>query len=88
MCITSKARKVRSDAITGEEIQRFCHESQWGGRIDTLKLSKQQVIVDQPKGGFEYEPIRSYQYTVKEMYSYFKESEYGDRQRSSNSRRN
>ena len=88
LCITSKSRKVRSDAITGEEIQRFCHESQWGGRIDTLKLAKQQVIVDQPRGGFEYEPTRSYQFTVKEMYSYFKESEYGDRQRNSNGGRN
>ena len=88
LCITSKSRKVRRDAITGEEIQRFCHESQWGGRIDTLKLAKQQVIVDQPRGGFEYEPMRSYQYTVKEMYCYFKESEYGERQRNSNGGRN
>ena len=36
-CFSSKSRKVRCDAITGEEIQRFCHESQWVGRIDTLK---------------------------------------------------
>ena len=86
--IASKARKVRSDMITGEEVQRFCHESQWGGRVDTLKLSRQSVIVAQPRGGFEYEPIRSYQYTVQEMYSHFKETEYGARQRNSNSGRN
>ena len=85
---SSKSRKVRCDAITGEEIQRFCHESQWGGRIDTLKLAKQPVIVEQPRGGFEYEAMRSYQYTVNEMYTYFKESEYGARQRVSNNGRN
>jgi hypothetical protein len=73
--------------ITGDEVQRFCHESHWGGRIDTLKLSRQGVIVDQPKGGFEYEPMRSYQYTVKEMYHQFKISEYGERQRISNNGR-
>ena len=39
--ISSKARKVRSDMITGEEVQRFCHESQKGGRVDTIKLSRQ-----------------------------------------------
>ena len=78
-CISSRSRKVRKDTITGVEIQRFCHESQWGGRIDTSKLSKQSVIVDQPGGGCEYEPIRSYQYTVTEMYAHFKESEYGAR---------
>lgn len=87
-CISSRSRKIRIDTITGEEIQRFCHESQWGGRIDTLKLSKQSIIVDQPGGGCEYEPIRSYQYTVSEMYSYFKESEYGTRQRNNNGGRN
>ena len=86
--ISSRSRKVRSDAITGEEIQRFCHESQWGGRIDTLKLSKQSVIVNQPGGGCEYEPVRSYQYTVNEMYTHFKDSEYGARQRNSNNGRN
>jgi hypothetical protein len=85
---SSKARKVRSDIITGEEVQRFCHESQWGGRIDTLKLSRQSVIIEQPRGGFEYEPIRSYQYTVQEMYSHFKDTEYGARQRNSNNGRN
>ena len=45
-CFSSKSRKVRCDAIAGEEIQRFCHESQWGGRIDTLKLAKQPVLVE------------------------------------------
>ena len=72
-CISSRSRKVRIDTITGEEIQRFCHESQWGGRIDTSKLLRQSVIVDQPGGGCEYEPVRSYQYTVNEMYSHFEE---------------
>lgn len=87
-CFLSKSRKVRTDAITGEIIQSFCHHSQWGGRVDTLKLAKQPVIVEQPRGGFEYEPMRSYQYTPKEMYTQFKESEYGARQRNSNNGRN
>ena len=86
--ISSRSRKVRSDALTGVEIQRFCHESQWGGRIDTLKLSRQSVIVNQPGGGCEYEPVRSYQFTVNEMYTHFKDSEYGARQRNGNSGRN
>ena len=68
-------------------MQRFCHESLWGGRLDTLKLSKQQVMIEQPLGGFQYESVRSYQYTVKEMYSHFKSSEYGARQRLENSNR-
>ena len=46
------------------------------------------VIVEQPEGGFEYEPMRSYQFTVKEMYSQFKESEYGAELRISNNGRN
>ena len=32
---SSKFRKVRDYMITGNEIQRFCHESHWGGRINT-----------------------------------------------------
>ena len=36
--ISRKFKKTRSDLITGVEVQRFCHESQWGGRLDTLKL--------------------------------------------------
>ena len=85
--ISRKFRKTRSDLITGVEVQRFCHESQWGGRLDTLKLSKQQVMIEQPLGGFQYESVRSYQYTVAEMYSHFKSSEYGARQRLENSNR-
>ena len=61
---------------------------QWGGRIDTLKLSRQSVIVDQPGGGCEYDPVRSYQFTVNEMYTHYKDSEYGARQRNGNSGRN
>ena len=56
---------------------------QWGGLIDTRKLVKQQVTIDQPRGGFEYEPMRSYQYTVKDMYVVC-----GNRQRNSNGGRN
>jgi DNA polymerase sigma len=67
-CFLCKSRKRRFDFITGEEIQCFCHNSQWGGRVDTCKLAKHPVIVEQPRGGFEYEPMRSYQYKVKEMY--------------------
>ena len=36
----------------------------------------------------QVKPIRSYQYTVQEMYCHFKENEYGARQRNSNSGRN
>jgi hypothetical protein len=79
-----KRRKTRFDVINGVEVQRFCHESQWGGRVDTLKLSKMQVIIEQPLGGFEYESVRSYQYSVTEMYTEFKKSEYGIRQRNAN----
>ena len=56
--ISRKFRKTRSDLINGVEVQRFCHESQWGGRLDTLKLSKQQVMIEQPLGGFQYESVR------------------------------
>ena len=85
--ISRKFRKTRCDQITGVEIQRFCHESQWGGRLDTLKLSKQQIVIEQPLGGYEYESIKSYQYTVPEMYKHFKETEYGHRQRMCNNGR-
>ena len=85
--ISRKFRKTRSDQITGVEVQRFCHESQWGGRLDTLKLFRQQIVIEQPLGGFEYESIKSYQYTIPEMYKHFKESEYGHRQRLANNNR-
>jgi hypothetical protein len=81
--LLSKTRKVRKDNLPRGPIQRFCHYSPWGGRVDTCKLAKQPVIVEQPEGGFEYEPMRSYQFTVKEMYSQFKESEYGAELRTS-----
>jgi hypothetical protein len=87
-CFLCKSRKRRFDCITGEEIQCFCHNSQWGGRVDACKLAKHPVIVEQPRGDFEYEPMRSYQCTVKEMYTHFKESEYGARQRNNNKGRN
>jgi hypothetical protein len=83
--ISRKFRKTRCDQITGVEVQRFCHESQWGGRLDTLKLSRQQIVIEQPLGGFQYESIKSYQYTVPEMYKHFKE--YGHRQRLANNSR-
>jgi hypothetical protein len=70
--ISRKFRKTRCDQITGVEVQRFCHESQWGGRLDTLKLSRQQIVIEQPLGGFQYD---------------FKESEYGHRQRLANNNR-
>ena len=46
------------------------------------------MIFDQLGGGCEYEPVRSYQFTVNEMYTYFKNSEYGARQINGNSGRN
>ena len=72
---SSKRRKLRCDRINGKEVQLFCHESPWGGRVDTLKLSKQQVLLEQPMGGHEYETIRSYQYSVKEMHGKSKRSQ-------------
>jgi hypothetical protein len=56
--------------IDGKEIQKFCYESPWGGRLDTLKLLRQQVIIEQPSGGLEYESVRSHQYNLTEMYSW------------------
>ena len=44
-------------------------------------------MIEQPLGGFQYESIRSYQYTITEMYSHFKSSEYGTRQLLENSKR-
>lgn len=86
-CYAYIDRKKRTDMILGDEVQRFCHESQWGGRVDTLKLNKEQAIIPQPLGGFEYETIRSFQYSIKEMYAYFIDSEYGVRQRALNKER-
>lgn len=65
-------------------MQQFCHYSPWGGRVDTVKLSRQQVLLEQPDGGHEYETVRSFQYPVTEMYEQFMKSEYGERQRTEN----
>ena len=81
---SSKRRKLRIDKIDATEVQLFCHYSSWGGRVDTLKLSRQQVLVLQPNGEYEYEAVRSYQYTVREMYTQFIKSDYGARQRLKN----
>ena len=50
-----KNRKLRRDNIKGSKVQLFCHFSPWGGRVDTLKLSRQQLLLPQPDGGFDYE---------------------------------
>jgi hypothetical protein len=81
---SSKRRKLRIDNIDATEVQLFCHDSSWGGRVDTLKLSRQQVLVLQPNAEYEYEAVRSYQYTVREMYAQFIKSDYGARQRLKN----
>jgi hypothetical protein len=47
---SAKEIKVRSDMI---KTQLFCHNSPFGGRVDTSKLSKHPVIVEQPSVGFE-----------------------------------
>jgi hypothetical protein len=85
--ISRKFREKRRDEITGVEMQRFMHGSPWGWRIVTHKISKHQILVEQPLGGFEYESVRSYQYSVKEMYHHFKLSEYGVRQRAAHNNR-
>jgi hypothetical protein len=85
--ICRKFREKRRDEIAGVEMQRFMHESPWGGRIDTQKISKHQILAEQTLGGFEYESVRSYQYSVKEMYHHFKLSEYGVRQRAAHNNR-
>jgi hypothetical protein len=64
---SAKVRKERFDAIPSDTIQEFCHVSQLGGRVDTCKLNRQPVIVQQPKGGYQYEPRRSYQYIVSHV---------------------
>jgi hypothetical protein len=81
---SAKRRKLRDDNIDSVEVQGFCHHSPWGGRVDTLKLARQQVLVQQPHGVYEYEAVRSYQYTVREMHAQFIKSEYGARQRLKN----
>lgn len=84
---SSQSRKLRSDRVSGKEVQLFCHESPWGGRVDTLRLSRQQVLLEQPLGGFEYETVRSFQYTITEMHEQFIKSEYGGRQKIENNGR-
>jgi hypothetical protein len=76
--------RVRMYRYSGATVQGFCHHSPWGGRVDTLKLARQQVLVQQPHGVYEYEAVRSYQYTVREMHAQFIKSEYGARQRLKN----
>ena len=80
----AKEIKVRSDMINGEQTQLYCHSSPFDGRVDTSKLSKHPVIVEQPRGGFEYEPVRSYQFSAKETYYQFIKSDYGTRQQNDN----
>ena len=41
----------------------------------------EQVFIEQPLGGYQYESIRSFQYTIPEMYDQFKNSEFGYRQK-------
>jgi hypothetical protein len=65
----AKSRKLRRDNIKGSNVQLFCHYSPWGGRVDTLKLSRQQLLLPQPDGGFDYETPRVYQFPIKEMHS-------------------
>lgn len=81
---SSKSRKVRKDIIMGTEVQLFCHESPLGGRIDTLRMARQQLLLEQPLGGFEYENSRVFQFPVVEMHKQFLISEYGGRQRVAN----
>ena len=85
---TCKARDVRIDNIDSDTIQNFLHYSPWGGRVDTSKLFRHQVLIEQPLGGLQYECVRSYQYSVTEMYGHFKNSEYGTRQRLKNKGKN
>jgi hypothetical protein len=47
-------------------------------------LARQQVLVLQSQGRYEYEAVRSYQYTVRDMYAQFIKSDYGARQRLKN----
>lgn len=60
-CFSSKKRKLRRDRLCRTHVQQFCHYSPWGGRVDAVKLSKQQVPLEQPDGEYEYETIRSFQ---------------------------
>jgi hypothetical protein len=85
---SSKGTKERSDKVSGMEIQLFCHESPWGGRLDTCKLGTQMVLLKQPLGGFEYEAVRTQQYNVGIMHKKFGESDFGARLRIENGGKN
>jgi hypothetical protein len=61
-------RKDRSADVSRLEIHLFCHETQWGGKLDTFKLGKQVVLLKQPGGGFEYESIMSQQFNLASLH--------------------
>ena len=82
--LSAKSRKLRRDNITGRKVQLFCHYSPWGGRVDTLKLSRQQLLLEQPLGGFDYETPRVFQFPITEMHKQFILSEWGVAQREEN----
>ena len=74
----AKARKVHSNKEGAEFVYAFCHEHWKGGRVDTGQLSRHPpVIVPQPDGSVTYEPVRTFQYTPREMWLAFCPSEYG-----------
>ena len=81
---SAKSRKLRRDNIEGSKVQLFCHYSPWGGRVDTLKLSRQQLLLEQPLGGFDYETPRVFQFPITEMHKQFIISEWGVAQREEN----
>ena len=81
---SAKSRKLRRDNIKGSKVQLFCHYSPWGGRVDTLKLSRQQLLLPQPDGGFDYETPRVFQFPITEMHRQFILSEWGVAQREEN----
>ena len=68
---SAKSRKLRRDNFNGSKVQLFCHYSPWGGRVDTLKLSRQQLLLEQTLGGFEYETPRVFQFPVTVMHKQF-----------------
>jgi hypothetical protein len=69
---------LRRDNIKGSKVQLFCP---WGGRVDTLKLSRQQLLLPQPDGGFDYETPQVFQFPINEMHKQFIISDWGVAQR-------
>ena len=72
--------KQKSTKMNGREVVKFCHDSPWGGRVDTCQLALGKVLVTNPEtGADEWEDRRTQQHSTSVMYEAFKASEWGQR---------